>query len=88
MSKYYIFKDETIIGLADEARRLGKREGGLTSAEMKEIFAGINPDSKNSKIEYSATATGFLPIVKNTNSSTTLNIISILRFSSSVVGTL
>lgn len=41
MAGYHIFQDETIAGLADEARRLGGVTGELTAAQMKEIFAGV-----------------------------------------------
>lgn len=41
MADYYRIKKETAVGLADEARRLGNVEGELTTAQMKEIFAGV-----------------------------------------------
>jgi hypothetical protein len=41
MAEYYRIKGETVVSLADEARRLGNVEGVLLPAQMKVIFAGV-----------------------------------------------
>lgn len=85
MSKYYIFKDETIIGLADEVRRLGKREGGLTSAEMKEILAGITPGSVTQM--FNSKANGFVVKMPEGIIIDTLDL-SNLKYTINAIGTL
>lgn len=37
----YIIDETTLVGFGDQARRLGNVEGELTTAQMQEIFEGV-----------------------------------------------
>jgi len=57
----YQFRHSTMVGLADEARRLGNVTGKLTTAQMKAIFSGLTPGELPSA---AATAFGREPVVE------------------------
>ena len=78
-SDYYLFERSTIEGLADEARRLGGVTGELTTARMKEIFAGVEVGGSGESTGMSLTgvAVGIIPEYQRCNADSTLDLSTI-----------